>query len=86
MRKLNNFVFPAIVAVVASINILIWHFLRTRDLQLVTVVFALVWLDLIMAIFVIKKQVYIFYILVSAAFLLEVITIINIYYVMERFL
>ncbi|OQA52133.1 MAG: hypothetical protein BWY43_00617 [candidate division WS2 bacterium ADurb.Bin280] len=85
-NKLNNLLYPAIIIFVAAVNILLWYFLRTKDLQLMTVVFALVWIDLVLAIFVLKKQASIFYLLISAAFLLEMVALINVYYVMERFL
>lgn len=83
-KNLTSFATPVLFVVVAVANISLWYYGRGFGFQVTTIVFALVWLNILLAAFVYKKQKNITHILLGASLVLELLLLINLAWVIGR--
>lgn len=73
-----------LIAIVATINILLWYYGKERDFQVSTIAFVLVWLNFCLSLFTYKRQPNISYVLLGASFVLEMLLAVNLFWVVGR--
>lgn len=84
MKNKTILVLAAVTLVVAGINILVWWVSRDTDPQLAWIGFILVWFNLLLGWLTFARQRAITYLFFSIALLIEIILIVNKYWILSR--
>jgi len=84
MKNKTIFALTAVTLVVAGINILVWWVSRDTDPQLAWIGFILVWFNLLLGWLTFARQRAITYLFFSIALLIEIILVVNKYWILSR--
>lgn len=80
----SKFYLPIFILLPAAGSVLLWLYGKEINLQISTVVFALVWLDFILSFFTYKRQPALSYILIGTTYFLEIFLIVDLFWVIGR--
>lgn len=79
MKKIYYYIIASVV--LAGINIWVWQITTRIDYQLAWIAFLLVWIDIALSWIVYKKAVTITYFFLSCALIIEILLIVNYYWI-----
>lgn len=80
----TKFILPILLVIASAANISLWYYGRGLGFQVSTVVFILVWLNIVLGLFVYKRQPNISYILLGATFILELLLTVDLFWIIGR--
>ena len=84
--NLSRIILPLLILIAAAGNVLLWYYGRGVSLQVTTIVFALVWLNFVVAVFTHRRQPNLLYILLGANYVIEFLLVVDLFWVIGRML
>ena len=82
----QNTIMVVSTVVLAAANFVIYFLTRNLNYQIVWIGFMLVWLNLVLSWITYRRMPYVSYLFLATSFLIELLVIVDIYWIMARYL